>query len=173
MLRSVEDETRAFAADAVQIFLSDVAQPNAGDEETEDYLFYRAVCPFLETVWPKEKSLATPGISEAFADLPATAKGAFASAVKSVEPYLVPFDCWSLIDFGLYDNSDIDKPNFTVVQSSRDAESLLTLLDCCIGSSQDSVVPYDLSDALDHILTVSSYLSNSPGYRRLATLTRR
>ena len=65
-------------------------------------IFRAAAKPFLQHVWPKERSLATPGIAKAFADLPATSGSAFAEAVDAIERFLVPFDCWSPLDYRLY-----------------------------------------------------------------------
>ena len=84
-----------------------------------------------------------------------------------VRPYLVPFDCWSLWDFGL------DEVVLAQLVSYRDApDGLLTLLDRCIGDQQDSVKPYDLAIALKFIAASAPELSDESRYVRLRTLTR-
>src|SRR5690606_32121863 len=97
MLRSVDDEVRVHAANAVQQFIAEVSNEKATAED----LLQRAVAAFLKSVWPQERSLITPGISEAFAKIPSTAPGAFSAAVSTVERFLVPFDCWGMYEYGL------------------------------------------------------------------------
>src|SRR5690606_9926852 len=100
-LRAVDDEVRAITAQTVQRFLSWMGrEATIQPRQSADEVFRRAIAPFLENVWPQERSLATRGVSAAFADLPAAAGGAFSEAVSAIERFLVPFDCWSMSDFG-------------------------------------------------------------------------
>ena len=172
-LRTVDDEVRANAAQTVQRFLSWMAgdatvQPPQSAEE----VFRAAVGPFLETVWPSERSLATRGVSAAFADLPAAAGRAFSEAVGAIERFLLPFDCWSMSDFGLA--GDIDGVRrLASIDTPEMAAAFLRLLDLSIGTAEGSVVPMDLAEALDQIRSAAANLAQDPAFRRLATVARR
>ena len=179
MLRQVEDEVRALGADAVQLFvrqLSMKASGNDGEARPElalaAELFRKAAKPFLGKVWPQERSLATPGVSAAFADLPATSGDAFAEAVDAIERFLKPFRCWSMFSFGLYGEKG-DVKNLSLVNDERKAQALLRLLDLTVGEAEDAVIPNDLASALDQIRSVAPALADSQQFRRLSTATRR
>lgn len=80
----------------------------------------------------------------------------FAEAVGVIERFLVPFECWSLLDFGLYGNDDSEKTRLAMIDTPAKARALLTLLDRSVGQAEGAVVPYDLGQALAHIKQVSS-----------------
>lgn len=174
MIRSVDDELRAHGAETVQRFVRDVSTPH--EEEipppSPEQLFQSAVAPFLHQVWPQERSLATPGVSRAFADLPATARNSFAKAVDAIERFLVPFECWSMLEYGLYGEQD-GKPKLSIIDNHEKADALLRLLDLTIGKAEGSVIPHNLSDALDQIRKVAPSLAEDQAFRRLATAARR
>lgn len=174
MLRSLEDEVRAYGAEAVQRFVRDVsAQRIAGKErKSAEQLLRSAAAPFLQQVWPQEHSLATPGVSRALAELPAISGNAFAEAVGVIERFLVPFDCWSMIDYGLYGEED-SQPRLSWINDPVKAEAFLRLLDRTVGTAEGSVIPHDLGNALDQIRSVAPNLSGRQEYRRLATAARR
>ncbi len=182
MLRTLDDEVRASAANAIQKFvreLSAKAVTNAPDdgEEQEDpasaaALFRVAAAPFLREIWPQERSLATPGVSGALADLPATSGEAFAEAVDIIARFLVPFECWSMIDYGLF-GDDGSAKKLAIINDEAKAQALLKLLDLTIGTSEGAVIPYDLTDALDQISKIDPAISSSTIFRRLATAARR
>jgi hypothetical protein len=135
-------------------------------------LFRTAAAPFLRNVWPQERSLTTPGVSKAFADLPATSGEAFPEAVEAVARFLVPFDCWSMLDYGLY-GEDAGQARLSVINSEAKAASLLQLLDLTIGTNEGAIVPHDLSDALEQIQSIAPAMTTSASYRRLSTAARR
>ncbi|MCW2037007.1 hypothetical protein [Xanthomonas campestris] len=172
-LRAVDDEVRANAAQTVQRFLNWMArdatvQPRQSAEE----VFRVAIKPFLESVWPQERSLATRGVSAAFADLPSIAGEAFSEAVDAIERFLVPFDCWSMSDFGLA--GDVDgTARLASINTPDMAAAFLRLLDMCIGTAEGSVVPMDLAEALDQIRSTAGRLAQDSAFRRLETLARR
>ncbi|MDB5364489.1 MAG: hypothetical protein JWM77_416, partial [Rhodospirillales bacterium] len=178
MIRALDDEVRAYGADAVSHFLRDVSLRKSRSEDqthtgpAPDQLFRSAVVPFLRQVWPQERSLATPGVSRALADLPALSEGAFAEAVEAVAPFLVPFDCWSMIDYGLYGEED-GRAKLELIDSPLKAAAFLRLLSLTIGTAEDAVVPHDLPDALDQIRKVLPACTNDQSFRRLSTATRR
>jgi hypothetical protein len=183
MLRTLDDEVRASAANAVQQFVRDLSSrpPNAGGLDggvrqdtpaTAAALFRSAAVPFLRDVWPQERSLATPGVSRAFADLPVVSGDAFAEAVHAVARFLVPFECWSLFDYGLNSEENGQK-NLAVIDDEAKAKALLRLLDLTVGTSEGAVVPHDLTDALERIAAVAPNLAMEASYRRLETATRR
>ena len=175
MLRSLDDEIRASAANAIQQFIISLSSKHiAGGEAppTAADLFRSAGKSFLQNVWPQERSLATPGVSSAFADLPATSGEAFVEAVNAVERFLVPFECWSMVNYGLY-GEDGEVKKLAIINSEAKAEAFLRLLDLTVGSSEGAVVPYDITDALDQILSVLPQVTNNPVYRRLSAAARR
>jgi hypothetical protein len=173
MLRSLDDEVRAHGAEAIQRFVRDASaktlDPSAPSPEE---LFRSAAKPFLHEVWPQERSLSTPGVSRALADLPATARGAFAEAVDAIERFLVPFECWSMLDYGLYGEEE-NEAKLSMIDNPEKASAFLRLLDHTIGTAEASVIPYDLGDALDQVRKVSLTLVETPIFRRLATAARR
>ena len=174
MLRLLDDETRASAAEVVQRFVRDNSMPRGKGPplSSPEHLFHSAVAPFLQKVWPQEHFLTTPGVSKALADLPAATKGAFAEAVEAIERFLVPFECWSLLDYGLY-GEEGGKPKLSNVDNQEKAGALLCLLDLTVGKTEGSVIPHDLADALDRIRVISHDLAETPEFRRLATAARR
>lgn len=182
MLRTLDDEVRASAANAIQQFVRDLSAsgmtnaPEDGEEQEDPAsaaaLFRAAAAPFLREVWPQERSLATPGVSDALADLPATSGEAFAEAVDAVARFLVPFECWSMVNYGLYgDEGEVKK--LMIINNEAKAQALLKLLDLTIGTSEGAVVPHDLTDALDQIQSVEPALAETTTYKRLATAARR
>lgn len=173
MIRSLDDEVRAYGAEAVQRFVRDVSAPREGGQAPPpEQLFRSAAAPFLQKVWPQERSLATPGVSRALADLPATAQEAFAESVDAIERFLVPFECWSVLDYGLYGEED-DKPKLSKIDNHEKAAAFLRLLDLTIGTAEGSVIPHDLADALDQVRRVAPNLVENQVFRRLATAARR
>lgn len=172
-LRAVDDEVRANAAQTVQRFLSWMARDaTVQPRQSADEVFRVSIAPFLENVWPQERSLATRGVSAAFADLPADAGGAFSEAVSAIERFLVPFDCWSMSDFGLA--GDVDGARrLASIDTPEMAAALLHLLDLSIGTAEGSVVPMDLAEALDQIRSAAGRLVQDSAFRRLETIARR
>ena len=137
-----------------------------------DQLFRDSAIPFLQQVWPQERSPAKPGVSRALAALPATVQEAFAEAVDVIEPFIGPFDCWTMFDYGLYVEGD-GIPNISIIDNHTKAAALLRLLDLTIGTAEGSVIPFDLAYALDRVRSVASNLTKSSVFRRLATAARR
>ena len=174
MIRSLDDEVRAYGAGAVQRFVHNVSASREEEQTpaSPQQLFRSAAAPFLQLVWPQERSLATPGISQALADLPATAQEAFAEAVDVIERFLVPFACWSMIDYGLYGEEN-GKPKLSIIDNHVKAAAFLRLLDLTIGTAEGSVIPHDLADALDQVRRVAPNLAENQIFRRLATAARR
>jgi hypothetical protein len=166
VLRSLDDEVRAHAAEAVQRFVRDNT-----DNPPEQY-FREGAAPFLRTVWPQERSLSTSGTSQALADLPAATGEAFAETVDVIERFLVPFDCWSLLEYGLYGEDDEGEAKLSSINSPEKARALLTLLDRTIGATEGAVVPYGLADALAQIRAVAPTLEATQEFRRLSTAAR-
>jgi hypothetical protein len=111
-------------------------------------------------------------VSKALADLPAASGDAFAEAAYAIERFLVPFECWSMIDYGLY-GEEGEAKQLAKINDEAKAKALLRLLDLTVGSSESAVVPHDLTDALDQIRSVAPHLVDSATYRRLSTAARR
>ncbi len=172
LIRSIEDEVRSHAAGTIQQYVRDMSSSKRSPLPTPEGVFERAAKPFLRQVWPQERSLSTPGVSKALADLPATARNAFADAVNVIERFLVPFECWSMIDYGLY-GDEMGEPKLANINDPEKAEAFLRLLHLTIGDAETSVIPTDLADALDQVRQVAPHLAESPYFRRLATAARR
>jgi hypothetical protein len=172
LIRSLDDEVRAHAAQTVQTYVRQLSSPTSKNALSPEQVFRSAARPFLETVWPQERSLVSPGISKGFADLPATSRTAFTEAVDAIERFLVPIDCWSMLDYGLYGDEN-GKTKLSVLITSEAAAAFLRLLDFTIGTQEGAVVPHDLASALDQIRQVDSDLVHDRRYRRLAALSRR
>jgi hypothetical protein len=173
VLRSIEDEIRAYAASAIKRFVLQVSAhpPEDLGADPGARLFRMVAKPFLYEVWPKERSLVTPGVSRALADLPATSGDAFAEAALAIDRYLVPFDCWAMHDFGF--PTEGDKTKLEQINSDEKAEALLNMLDRTVGNADGSVVPYDLGDALARIASVAPPLEGTSIFRRLSASARR
>lgn len=179
MLRTLDNEVRAKAANAIQQFVRDLSAKRGADADGEEAdppdaasLFVSSAAPFLREVWPQERSLATPGVSRALADLPATSGEAFAQAVDTIARFLVPFDCWSMHNYGLRGEED-GMGRLAAIDDPAKARALLKLLDLTIGTAEGAVIPNDLTNALDQILRVDPTFTNSAVFRRLATAARR
>lgn len=172
MLRSLDEEVRAYGANAVQRFVRDLSKPKGGtsSDYSPEELFRNSAKPFVCDVWPKEKSLRSPGVSKAFADLPTAAGEEFADAVSVISPFLVPFECWSMSDFGLYGS---ENDELKTINTPEKVKAFLQLLDGAIGNSERAVVPYDLADALAQIRGVAPSLATDRAFRRLAATARR
>ena len=173
MIRLLDDEVRAYCVEALTRFVSDLSEEKRADPPSPEYLFQAAAKPFLQ-VWPqeRERSLASPGVSERFSRLPSIARGEFAEAVNTIERFLVPFDCWSMDEYGLYGDDD-GTPKLSMIDDEAKAEALLRLLDRTIGTAENAVIPYGLGDALAQVRKVAPNLVRTPKYRRLETAARR
>ena len=174
MIRSLDDEVRAECAEAITRFVRDLSEASAQEPDplSPEHLFRSAVKPFLRDVWPQERSLTSPGISDRLSRLPAITRGEFARAVKAIERFLVPFECWSMRNYGLYGDGE-GKPRLSMIDNETKAKALLCLLDRTIGKAENAVIPYDLGDALEQVRKVTPNLARNPEYRRLETAARR
>ena len=172
MLRSLDDEVRGDVARGIREFVEGVEDAN--NEASAEERFRSAVAPFLQKVWPQERSLSTPSVHHFFAQLPATSGDAFTEAVDVIERFLGPFQCWSILHYFLDIRGQLpNAPKLSNIDDAGKANALLRLLDLTVGTSEGAVIPYDLSDALEQVRTVAPGLVNSPAYRRLSTAARR
>ena len=105
MLRFADEEIRICTARAVRIY-QDEEPEQAERTRSAAEVFRSAVRPFLRQAWPQERSLGTPGVSQELSGLPAVAGDAFVETVEEIERFLTYFDCWSLLDYGFYDNGE-------------------------------------------------------------------
>jgi len=105
-----------------------------------------------------------------------TSNGAFAEAVDVIERLLVPFDSWSMVDYGLYRDEGNDankKRKLEMIDDGAKAKAFLRLLDLTIGTTEGAVIPWGLTEALDQIRSNDPALVESPAFARLATAARR
>ena len=168
MIRLLEAEVRTYCAEAITRFVSDLSEKS---EHSPEHLFQAAVKPFLQQVWPPDRLLVSPGISDRLSKLPARTRGEFANAVDTIERFLMPFDSWTMFDYGLY--SGDDEPKLSMIDDEAKAEALLRLLDRTVGTADNAVIPYDLGDALGQVRKVAPDLARTQKYSRLAMAARR
>jgi hypothetical protein len=170
---NLDDEARSSIAEIFPRYLKDMSETNVSDPEfSRETLFRKAITPFIKAVWPKEPFLVTPSIAQAFARLPAATRTAFSEAVELIERYIIPFECYSLYSFGMnYSNDNKLKMLKEIIDSSKAAESFLTLLDKSIAYIDSPIRPVELSEILGHIREIDSDLEYNPIYMRLEMLT--
>jgi len=165
-LRSIDNELRALAAEAVHRHVASASSPGVPGQRV-----FQAVERFLRELWPQELSLRSPGISNAFAQIPSEMPEKFAIAVEAIRRFLVPFDCWSMYEYGLGGDRD-GRPRLAMIDNQEKAQALLSLLHSTVGD-EGSVVPDELTDALDQIRAVWRLADKQAAFRRLSALARR
>lgn len=183
MIRLLDDEVRTYCAEAITRFVSELSEASTQESDplSPEHLFQSAVKPFfLQQFWPPERSLRSPGISDRLSRLPAITRGKFADAVKTIERFLVPFNCWAMIDYGLYGDDEIETlinedetSKLAMIDGEAKAKALLRLLHLTVGTEENDAIPYDLGDALAQVREVAPNLARTPEYRRLETAARR
>ena len=175
MLRSVDDFVRSEVADVPERFLKE----RVGEQKDEPsgapdpaLLFFRTIEPFFRKIWPLELSLATPGVARALASLPAACGSAAADAYAVIERFIVPFETWTLMDFGIV-RMEGGGERIIGISDADQASAILSLVDRAIGYAEDARVPRDLHYLLDHVRNIAPALERSRTFERLQTLTRR
>lgn len=175
-LRAVDDEIREQAALDIWYFQNYEYQVGK-ESQAARTSFLSAVKPFLEGIWPQERSLGTAGVSSHFSQLPAVSGEAFTEAVDVIKRFLVPFDCFSMLSYGFYEgdmSEQFGMPKLSeAVDDSMKARGLLRLLDMTVGDTQNATIPEDLSVALNRIESEVPDLRSDPVFRRLAAAARR
>ena len=175
-LRAADDQIREQAALAIWDF-QDYAYKVAQGAHVPRTSFLSAVKPFLERVWPQERSLATAGVSHQLSCLPAVSGEAFAEAVDVVERFLIPFECRSMLSYGFYEgdmSEQLGMPQLSeAIDDAQKARALLRLIDLTVGDTQNAAIPDDLSVALDRIKSEAPTLGSDLAFRRLAAAARR
>lgn len=76
------------------------------------------------------------------------------------------------MEYGFGEEED-NRPTLAIINNQEKAAAFLRLLNATIGTSENSVIPYDLAAALDQILKVDPKLAENQVFRRLATAARR
>jgi hypothetical protein len=167
MLRLCTDLTRATCGRV----LSDFVERTQDDNEVPETRYRSVVRPFLNEVWPKERSLCSRSLSDALANFPVKCERAFADAVDAIERLLTPFDCWSLWEYDLY-KGDVNEKEIRPIGGKKEAAALLKLLDLTIGNEEGAVVPMDLDKALAAIQQADASLTRDVRFARLSSLVR-
>ena len=175
-LRTADDEIREEAAYEIRQFQDDAYKSGQGPQAL-GISFRSIIKPFLERVWPQERSLATAGVSHHLSCLPAVSGEALPEAVDEVERFLVPFYPCSMLSYGFHEGDMAEQMRMPqladVIDDAKKAQALLHLLDLTIGDSENSAIPGDLSGALDRIASKAATLTSCPAFRRLAAAARR
>ena len=173
MLRMVENDGRVDAAEAIVRYIKKLSKNASGEGIVPAHtLFKDAVAPFINYVWPKELAFVVPGTACEFAALPVAAGEAFEDAVKSIERFLMPFECESLSHYG-FDDRDTNDWTFLIINDEPKARAFLRLLELTVDISENAIIPHGLPDALHHIRSVSPDIANENAFRRLSAVTRR
>ncbi|MHC2524707.1 hypothetical protein ACVMH6_007288 [Rhizobium leguminosarum] len=166
MLRMGGDDVRSQVIRSLAEFLKRT------DEDLDDRSrFELAKAVFLD-VWPRELTLSSKDVSEELAEFPAAAGAYYAEAADLILPYLTPFDCWSLWDYGVFDLDDSNKKP-KIIDNTAKAEAFLSILDKTVGGEEGAVVPDGLEDGLKHIAVIAPKLEKDTRFQRLVTLNRR
>ena len=174
MIRSLDDDVRTHCAKTLTQFLREVSKPNKSpDAPSQEDLFLSVAKPFLLHIWPQERPLTSLSLSSALAELPAATGGRFVEAVEVVDRFLIPFDCWSMLDYGLFGDDAEGTPRLSMIDSEDRAKALLRLLDHTVGTTESAVVPHNLGDALSRVRTVAPNVTSTREYRRLESAARR
>jgi len=173
LIYSLDDEARSSIVDILPKYIKEMSESNTSNKKFScETLFRKAITPFIEAIWPKEPSLVTTSIAQAFAALPASSRTAFSEAVELIERYIIPFECYSLYSFGFkYSDNDNLKTVKEIINNTKAAESLLKLLDKAIAYSDSPIRPIELPDTLNYIKEVDPDLEYNPIYTRLEMLT--
>ena len=175
MLRKADDEIRVHAARTIRMFQEHCFDSKDANKAGESFL--SSTKAFLEQVWPQERSLASSLVSRELAEVPAHSGAVFDDAVDVIERFLVPFDCWSMFEYGFEEDNRTGpervKQLRNIVNNTGKAASLLRLLDVTIGETENAVIPYDLGSALVRIEQLAPKARSDPAFRRLSTAARR
>lgn len=164
MLRTGGDAVRTRSASALVHFM--VARK--GEAASYDV----AVRPFLDQAWPRDRTAISENVADALAKLPAATGDRFERAVEDIEPFLAPFDAWSLFEYGLY-GRDAEGRVLLVPQTATQARALLRLLDLTIGREEGAVAPRDLDVGLQRMQQLDRTIVRDPRFMRLLSLARR
>jgi hypothetical protein len=166
MLRMGDDVVRAAAASAWKDFLANDKLPF---KPAERFKLFKAT--FI-ALWPQDRTLNSPIATEQLVRLPAASRTHFAEVAAIILPFIVPFDCWSLHNYGVIVSGDGTR-SIHFVESPADAESFLEVLHRTVGETDNARVPNSLERALDHIADRSPPLASDSRFKRLLTLSRR
>ena len=170
MLRLVDDDARAHAAETVVRFVVEVSgKPGTSGAQA----FMSGAASFLADVWPQDRNLVTPGVSRAFAELPLRAGDSFAEAVTAIRHLLVPFDCYSIMEYGFGRDGPSGALTLEAINTGAKAEALLDLLSGTVPIHESATVPLELSEALAQIRAVKPAMGELPRFRRLEAVSRR
>ena len=169
VLRTVDDDIRTRAAQTLVRFVVDAgSDPDSSGADA----FECAAAPFLEKVWPQDQNLRTAGVSRALVGLPLRAGESFAQALDAIQHLLVPFDCYSIMEYG-FGRGEPSLPTLAAIDDEGKASALLQMLDSTVPVQEGAVVPHELSDALARIRSVKPGLAALPAFRRLEAASRR
>lgn len=165
MLRMGGDDVRRQSVDTLKEFLEE-------DEKLDIQSRFELVRTVFLEVWPKELTLSSRAVSAVLARFPAAAGVFYDKAAELVLPYITPFDCWSLWEYGVLDpNKESEK--FRLIDSPAKASAFLSILDKTVGGEEGAIIPNGLEDALLHVARVEPKLEKDVRFQRLITLSRR
>ena len=174
-LRRISDEERVHISDLLQGYLKYYCSSSNEIVANSDTVKYAdSVILFIREIWPKEPIFKSKEISSHFAMLPAYAHNRFSEMYETVKRYIVPFECYSMINFGffLYEENELSVKNLkSTIQTREDALSLLKLIKQSINYESDRrIKPYELEFVLAFIRDDYTELASSVEFKQLASL---
>jgi hypothetical protein len=167
MLRMGGDEVRS------QVVRSLIELLKKDDDTFDQKARFDLAKSIFQDVWPKELTLSSRTVSEELAELPAAAGEFYADAADLVMPYLTPFDCWSMWEYGLMDELDEPDGAYKIINTPAKAAALLAILDRTVGGEDGAIIPDGLQNALAHVASLYPKLEKDARFQRLVTLNRR
>ena len=166
MLRMGGDDVRSQVVRSLAEFLKRT------DDDLDDRARFELAKGVFQEIWPKELTLSSKTVSEELAEFPAAADAFYAEAADLILPYLTPFDCWSLWEYGVFGLNDSDrKPK--IIDDADKAAAFLSILDKTVGGEEGAIIPNGLEDGLKHIAILAPKLEKDARFQRLVTLNRR
>jgi hypothetical protein len=156
------EDVRTAAAWGFTLFF-DRRQKEAEPNSSSDQVWTRLGKAFFDEVWPIEPAAQSGESAKIFARLPIrVAPQHFPNVVRTVLPYLRPFEIWAVeLEFGLDDSSVYLVRNYPV--------ETLALISACLIEDQGHAI-YHLGGMLSQISDARPELEQDPRMRRLQRL---
>lgn len=134
-------------------------------EESPEAVFCRAVRPFLQDIWPLDRSLRSLSVGRWMAAIPPAARGQLVAAVDSVLRFVTPVPGHTLVEYDLYGDEKLD-----LIDSEDKAAAILRLMERTAGDGENARTPLRMSSLLARVRKVAPRLVESRRYARLASL---
>ncbi len=160
--KEMADALLHLPADGLESSAQALVRALEGARDQRGEYWHNRVLPFLHNIWPKDRDLITPGISESVARLCVAAAGSFPEALQELRHWLQP----------------VQYPDYPVhlLYEAKLCEQFpadgLTFLDAVVGNDAQWL-PKELQQCLDSIRQADPWLVNDARFIRLTELIRR